>query len=199
MFNQKKRWRLWAILVPVCFLTLSCSLFSGLGNTVAPTPTPTTIGGGGIVVTEQEPQNPCEGVTGKLELQLLVGPSEAVGLEPMTYAEIPFSTVVEGNSYLITSGGPVDYYEDVYEAEWGTYTVTFEGETTIQGECMPGDGTGTLNFSLEMSGEQIVEVVVEGAVSTYPWAGTPQIEASFPLEEGAQVSGEGWTLILHLN
>jgi len=198
MLDQKKRRSLWAILIPVCLLLLSCSLFSGLGDALSATPTPTTIGGG-VVVTEQSPQNPCEAVSGTLELQLLIGPSEAVGLEPLTYAEIPFAVTAEGGSYLITSGGPVDYYEDAYEAEWGTYTVTFEGETTIQGECISQDGSGQIDIVLEMSGEQIVEVVVEGAVSTYPWVGTPQVEASFPLEDGAQVSGEGWVLILHLN
>lgn len=198
MFDQKKRWAIWTILILVGFLLLSCSLFSGLGDVVTATPTPTTMGGG-VVVTDQEPQNSCEGVSGTLELQLLVGPSDAVGLEPFTYANIPFTVVGEDGAYLVTGGGPVEYYEDVYEAEWGTYTVTFEGETTIEGECLSQDGSGQLDFILEMDGEQIIEVVVEGAVTTYPWTGTPQIEVSFPLEDGAQADGEGWSLILHLN
>jgi len=32
----------------------------------------------------------------------------------------------------------------------------------------------------------------------YPWSGTQEIEVSFPAEDGATQSGEGWTLVLHL-
>ena len=50
-----------------------------------------------------------------------------------------------------------------------------------------------------MTGQQTVVVTVEGVEYTYPWEGSPTIEVSLPLVEGAEVSGEGWTLILHLN
>jgi len=85
------------------------------------------------------------------------------------------------------------------EAEWGSFTVKFDGETTISGECVSKDAKGILSVLLEMDGSQTVEVVVEGVTSTFPWVGTPQLNTSFPIEDGAQVQGEGWVLVLHLN
>jgi hypothetical protein len=200
MNMHKHPWRIVILLLSFAFITLSCSLFSTLGLTdiTNPTPTPTIIGG--VYSSTKESKNiPCEGLSGTLELQLLVGPSEAVGLEPYTFAEIPFQVVKENNSYLITAAGPIDYYEAVLEADWGSFSVQFEGETTVSGECISTEDTGQLTFLVEMAGEQTVVVNVEGMETTYPWAGTPQIEASFPIVDGAQVSGEGWSLILHLN
>ena len=71
--------------------------------------------------------------------------------------------------------------------------------TSVTGECAAVDGSGTLNVLVEMTGQQTVVVTVEGVEYTYPWEGSPNVEASFPLAEGAEVSGEGWALILHLN
>jgi hypothetical protein len=45
----------------------------------------------------------------------------------------------------------------------------------------------------------MVVVAVEGMEYSYPWEGSPNVSASFPLVEGAEASGEGWTLTLHLN
>jgi hypothetical protein len=162
------------------------------------TPTPTEFAGG-AVVTPAEGQNACEGLTGTLELQLLIGPSEAVGLSPYTFATIPFQVIHEGDSYLVQGGGPVEYYEDILTADWGSFAVTFEGDTAVQGECLASDGDGTLDVIVEMVGQQTVVVTVEGMETTYPWEGSPTVEATFPLVEGAQVSGEGWNLTLHLN
>jgi hypothetical protein len=50
-----------------------------------------------------------------------------------------------------------------------------------------------------MEGQQTVIVVVEGMEYTYPWAGTPSLTASLPIEEGAQQGGEGWMLVLHID
>ncbi len=116
MFGRKHHWSLWILLFLIAFITSSCRLFSGSGftNTTNPTQTPTVTGGAFM-----PGQNPCEGISGKLEMQLLVGPSEAVGLEPYTFAEIPFQVVKEGDSYRITAAGPVDYYEDVLDRGLG--------------------------------------------------------------------------------
>lgn len=197
---QKLSWRFWITLLLFTFTSLSCSVFSNFGqsDTADPTPTP-TIFGGGVIATESPVSGPCEGVSGTLELQLLVGPSEAVGLEPYTFAKIPFQVVKNGDSYLITAAGPVDYYEDILTADWGSFSVQFTGEITVSGECVTTGEIGMLQVIVEMAGQQTVVIVVEGQETTYPWAGTPQIEASLPVVDGAQVSGEGWSLILHLN
>ncbi len=84
-------------------------------------------------------------------------------------------------------------------ADWGSFSVQFEGETTVSGECTSAVDSGQLNFLVEMAGEQTVVIVAGGMETTYPWVGTPQVEASFPLQDGAEVLGEGWSLSLHLN
>ena len=132
-------------------------------------------------------------------MQLLIGPSEAVGLTPYTFANIPFQVVNVDSSYLVEGGGPVEYYEDILTADWGSFAVVFEGDTTVSGECIASDGDGTLNVMVEMAGQQTVVVTVDAMEYTYPWEGSPTVEASFPLTDGAQVGGEGWALTLHLN
>ena len=198
MASRKKHLISWTIFLLVCSLITSCNLTSGAGGGTIATPTPTTPPDGGVGQPEQQ-NNPCEGLTGTLELQLLVGPSEAVGLTPFTMANVPFTVMGEGDVYLVQGNGPVEYYEDVLEAEWGSYAVQFEGETTVSGTCVADGASGTLNVYLQMEGEQTVVIVVEGMETTYPWAGTPSVTASFPIEDGAQQSGEGWALILHLD
>jgi len=181
------------------FSGLGCSLFSNLGFTSSAdaTPTPTEFIGG-VIVTPAEGQNPCEGLTGTLELQFLIGPSEAAGLSPYTFATIPFQVISEGNAYLVQGGGPVEYYEDILTADWGSFAVTFEGDTSVSGECVASEGDGTLAVSVEMAGQQNVVVTVDGMEYSYPWEGSPTVEATFPLIDGAQVGGEGWNLTLHL-
>lgn len=196
MFSHQKRWGNWIVLAVVCLLISSCNLpFGDGGDGVSmPTPTPTLLPGAG-----QPGENPCEGLSGWIELQLLVGPSEAVGLEPYTMAHIPFTVSREGEVYLVEGSGQTDFYEDVLEAEWGSYSVQFDGDLRISGTCVGAEAPGTLNVYLEMDGEQTVVVVVDGQEMTTPWAGTPTLTASFTIQDGAQQSGEGWTLILHLN
>jgi hypothetical protein len=198
MVSQKKYFVLGVIFVMVLFLVSGCNLSSLPGDSAKTTPTPTTLPGGGVGETET-PENPCDGLAGTLELQLLVGPSEAVGLTPFTMASVPFTVVGEDGVYLVQGSGATEYYEDVLEAEWGSYTVQFEGETTVSGTCVAEGMTGTLNIYLQMEGQQTVIVVVEGMEYTYPWAGTPSLTASFPIEEGAQQGGEGWMLVLHID
>ena len=199
MVSQSKRWLSGITLVLVCLFTTSCNLLSSLGGGAATTPTPTTLPGGGVGQPTAEGVNPCEGLTGTLEMQLLIGPSEAVGLTPFAFAAIPFAVVTSGNVYLVEGNGPVEYYEDTLTAEWGSYTVQFEGETAVSGTCVADSGTGALNVYLEMDGQQTVIIVVEGTETTYPWTGTPTVTASFPIANGAEFGGEGWNLILHLD
>lgn len=176
-----------------------CGISSSSNQLEIGSPTPTPTNQGGMVASESPSADRCEGLAGYLELQILVGPAEAVGLEPVTIGEIPFNIVQDGDSYQVEGGGPLESYSDVLTAEWGTYTVTFEGDTSVSGECISSDDTATLTLLVEMTGDQNVEIIYEGTQMNYPWSGTNQIQASLPVVEGAQQTGEGWILILHLN
>jgi hypothetical protein len=199
MWSFKKSSKLIIVILAVmAFSGLSCSLLSNLGASppTDATPTPTEMPGGNV--TPADPDHPCAGVSGTLSLQLLIGPSEAVGLEPYTFADIPFQVALEGNSYLVEGGGPIEYYEDILVADWGSFSVTFDGVTAVSGICLETNNGATLDVLIEMNGQQTVVVVVEGAETTYPWEGSPSISASLPLVDGAQMAGEGWNLVLHL-
>ena len=198
MVFLKKHFIFRVFLLMVGSLITGCNLLSRPVDRLTATPTPTTLPGGGVGQPEA-PRNPCEGLTGTLDLQLLVYPSEAVGLTPFTMASIPFTVTGEDGVYLVQGNGQTEYYEDVLEEEWGSYTVQFYGETTVSGTCVAGDTSGTLNVYIQMEGEQTIVVVAEGIETTYPWAGTTSYTASFPFEDGAQQAGEGWNLILHLD
>ena len=195
--SRKIVWLLTWLLIP---LTLTaCGLFGSTGNpTTQPadaTATPTTIAGGTAASPTPE-ENPCEGLSGSLEMQILVGPSDAVGLEPVAVGDLPFSVVTEGRPYLVEGGGNLNY-EDMLTAEWGTYTVTMDMLAEVSGECVP-DGQGSLDLNVTAQGEQLVEVEAEGFHGEYPWEGEQSLELAFPLVEGAQAQGEGWVFTLHL-
>lgn len=196
MILRKNRLLVLLFIMLVMATTQSCNRQSSLDSEA--TPTPTEFAGVGIV-TPSNPSEPCKNLSGTLELQLLIGPSEAVGLSPYTFATIPFQVIQEGDAYLVEGSGAVDYYEDILTADWGSFAVTFDGVTSVTGECVPADSGGTLYTLIEMTGQQMVVVTVEGVEYSYPWEGSPQVEATFPLMDGAQVGGEGWLLILHLN
>lgn len=140
----------------------------------------------------------CDGLNGELEIRVLVGPAEAVGLEPLAVGGIPFSVVSDGGVYVVQGDGAISYQE-ILEEDWGTYSVSFNMEGTIEGECGGDYGGEELNLSIEMSGEQMVEVRAEGFQGDYPWAGTHELNLSFPLEDGAVSEGEGWAFVLHLS
>lgn len=184
----------WALLLgtAIIFLITSC----GSPAVITPTPTPTGIPV--IVLSPTPPASPCQGLSGALEMQVLVGPAEVVGLEPLAVGAIPFSVVSEGGAYIVTGGGPISY-QDVYTAEWGTYSVSMNLENTINGVCSGPEGSAVLDISLESSGNQMVEVRSEGFNGDYPWEGTHVRELSFPLESGASAAGEGWVINLILN
>lgn len=83
--------------------------------------------------------------------------------------------------------------------EWGTYTVTMNMETAVQGECLGEAGNEQLNLVLDMAGEQPAVVKAEGFQREYPWTGTETRDLAFPLKEGATAPGEGWAAVLHLD
>lgn len=164
--------------------------------TTTPTPTPTSIPGGGVA-TVPATSSRCEGLTGQLEVQILVGPAEAVGLEPVAVGSVSFAVITSAPPYLVEGQGPISY-EAILTQEWGTYEVTMSMENAVQGECLGEAGAEQLDLVLEMTGEQLVVVNAEGFHGEYPWAGTQSRDLSFPLEEGATAEGEGWAVVLHL-
>lgn len=165
-------------------------------GSIDPTPTATEIAGGSNVAQTASASR-CAGLAGKLELQLLVGPADAVRLEPFAVGQIPFSAVSNEEPYLVEGAGPITY-ENALEAVWGTYTVIFDADLAATGECSGARGAEQLTMVVEMTGEQNIVVQAEGFQGEYPWSGTQTLNVTFPLVEGAQATGEGWVLVLHL-
>ena len=216
-FKQRLGW-LRAIVAATIFFVAACSSPSVPESTITPTPsptepatsaptttpspspspTPTTASVEGPEPTAMPVPSRCDGLGGELEIRIQVGPAEAVGLEPVAVGSLPFSVVSDGGVYLVQGGGAVSY-QDVLEKEWGTYTVSLDMDGLVDGECGGEDGSESLNLTVEMSGEQMVEVRAQGFQGDYPWAGTHQLDLSFPLEEGASAEGEGWAFVLHLS
>lgn len=182
-------------------LSLACSLTGNVGEAEedirSPTDTPTPIPGGGLI-TPAASENRCAGLSGTLEMQVLVGPADAVGLEPIAVGEIPFSVISEGGVYLLQGSGNISY-EDVLTREWGTYTVSLDMGAEVQGNCGGAEGSETLDMLVTVSGEQMVDVEAEGFQGQYPWSGSHELSLNFPVTEGATAEGEGWAFILHLN
>lgn len=165
--------------------------------TSTPTPTPSPEPQGPVAPVTPPAASRCEGLEGQLELQVLVGPAEAVGLEPVAVGNVPFAVTTSAPPYLVEGQGPISY-EATLTQEWGTYAVTMDMQTAVQGECSGEAGSEQLNLVLEMAGEQLVVVEAEGFHGEYPWAGTETRDLAFPLEEGATAQGEGWAVVLHL-
>jgi hypothetical protein len=139
----------------------------------------------------------CEGLSGELEVKILAGPAAAVGLEPFAVGTVPFSVTSSEPPYIIQGGGSISY-DRTLEEEWGTYQVTLDLAFTIDGECVADEGDGRLHMIVEMTGEQMVEVIAEGFHGVYPWEGTHTLTLDFPIVEGATAEGEGWQFVLHL-
>jgi hypothetical protein len=162
------------------------------------TPTPTPPAQSGTPPTPEPPTSPCAGLSGQIEVQVLVGPADAVGLEPLAVGDLPLSVVTSEEPFVVQGGGDISY-ADVLVEEWGTYEVTLDLRTTISGECVAGADGPTLQLALDMAGQQMVEVEAEGFQGEYPWSGEVSLDLSFPLVDGATAQGEGWVLVLHLD
>jgi len=175
--------------------TVACSLSDNLASTQV-TPTPTS-GAPGSIINPTSSISTCNGLSGEFEVKVLVGPAEAVGLEPFSVGTIPFSVVTGEVPYIVEGSGQL-VYQDMLVKEWGSYSVDLVMETTVTGECVDLDPTGRLDLSVEMTGEQMVEVISEGFTGEYPWAGTYSSEFSLQLIDGISTGGEGWEFILHL-
>lgn len=201
--HQRNTRQLLLLVLLLVIVSLACSLIGSGADTEAPNEAPSetatpTPGAGGEVAPTTLSGNKCAGLSGALEMQVLVGPAEAVGLEPVAVGEIPFTVSSENGVDTLQGSGYLSY-EDVLTSDWGTYTVYLEMEADLSGTCTGQPGSELLNIALESSGEQMVEVVVEGVQYEYPWSGTHQFDLTFPAEDGATAEGEGWVFVLHLN
>jgi hypothetical protein len=165
--------------------------------TVTPSPTPTAEFPVQPATPSPSVVSRCQGLGGTLEVQVLVGPAEAVGLEPVSVGDVPFAVTAQQPPYLVEGQAPISY-EAVLEERWGTYTVSMDLELAVSGECTGDAGSERLDLILEMVGEQLVVVEAEGFQGEYPWSGSHSLNLSFPLQEGASAQGEGWVVVLHL-
>lgn len=170
---------------------------SGTEPLPSATPTPTP---GGIDVSATEPPTPdnrCRDLKADLEVRILAGPAEAVGLEPMAIGQVPIAVTSEKPLYLVSGGGPISYSETLAQ-EWGTYQVTMDLDLTVNGECLPQPGAEQLNLVVDLSGSQLVKVESGQFQGEYPWSGAASQHAILAVEDGGTAEGEGWMLVLHL-
>jgi hypothetical protein len=140
----------------------------------------------------------CQDLAGQIEVKILVGPADAVGLEPVAVGMVPFAVVSDQTPYLVEGSGAI-FYDDVLVEEWGTYAVTLNMDANVSGECVGADGAEQLLLTLEAAGDQLVVVDAGEFYGEYPWSGTNTFPLQFPLEEGTTVEGEGYAFVLHLS
>lgn len=164
----------------------------------SPTPTPTPTSPVSIQVSPPPtPSSRCQDLAGQIEVKVLVGPADAVGLEPVAVGMVPFAVVSDQAPYLVQGSGTLSY-DDVLAQEWGTYAVTMDMAIDVSGECAGSGGSEQLLLTLEATGDQLVVVDAGEFYGEYPWSGTNTFDLQFPLEDGASVEGEGYAFILHL-
>ena len=165
---------------------------------LTPTPTPTPTSLALIPPTPTSPASRCQDLAGQIEVKVLVGPADAVGLEPVAVGTVPFAVVSDQEPYLVHGTGSLSY-DDVLVEQWGTYAVTMDMAVDVTGECAGSGGSEQLSLSLEATGDQLVVVDAGEFYGEYPWSGTNTLELPFPLEEGASAEGEGYAFTLHLS
>ena len=198
MITQKRNFHRRVFLMVLLILVLSsCWSQSAPINNPTVTPTPTQVNQE-VLPTNTPVPSECLGLVGELEIQVRVGPADAVGLEPHSVGYLPFAITTEKEPYLIQGSGDLNY-NDILVDEWGSYEVTMTMAGTISGTCVSDGAGGLLTMDLELAGTQLVVVISDGFSANYPWEGTTPFFLSFPLEEGSSIEGEGYVIVLHLN
>jgi hypothetical protein len=140
----------------------------------------------------------CSGLSGNLEMQVLVGPADVAGLEPLGIGSIPLAIEPSAGAYLVTGNGTIDYQNQLDEV-WGFYVVSFDSTAILSGTCTADEVSGILEVIVVTEGEQLTQVFVGNDEWSYPWSGEYTFELEFPIEDGAVSSGEGWAFVLHLD
>ncbi|MGM0386736.1 MAG: hypothetical protein ACQERF_12260 [Actinomycetota bacterium] len=186
-----------ALAVSGCGGATDPDLMPGEVLTTTSTPTPTEI----IVIPAQPTTefDPCAGLAGSIEMQVLVGPSEAVGMDRVAVGTIPFTVTEQDGLFVVDGGGPILFEDQVFEAEWGTYTVSFDADNDVTGTCRSAGEGAELAMTIVMEGAQRVSVRADGVQADYPWEGTRTLDVTLPAEDGATESGEGWTVVLRVD
>jgi hypothetical protein len=163
--------------------------------TAEPTATPTVTPTASPTATP----SPCEGLSGELEVRILVGPAAAVGLETHGVGSVPFSVTSGGPPYGVEGGGNISYHDILIEDEIN-YDVTFEATIALDGTCEDTPGSVQLVLDLDMAWNQTVEVTAPDFHQVYPIAGDNAVIITLPLIEGATASigDEGAEVVLHL-
>jgi hypothetical protein len=128
-------------------------------------------------------------------VRVLVGPAAAAQMEPVAVGSVPFAVTTQTEPFVVHGEGPITY-DQVLEKDWGTYAVTLNLDSMVDGECVQGT---RLDAILEMSGHQNVKVDAGEFQAEYPWEGGHTLPLDLPLEEGATTQAEGWEIVLHLN
>lgn len=185
------------ISVPVIYFVLPNNLNKNKKETEETTISSSSAGGGGMPLNTEK-KSRCEGLNGELEMKVLVGPADAAGMEPVAVGSIPFKVVKEEGDYIVQGEGDVSYDQTVGQV-WGSYSVSLDMQSTLEGSCTGPLGSETLNITVVSSGNQMVEVRADGFSGDYPWEGTRTLDLSFPLQENATAKGEGWEFVLHLS
>ncbi len=164
-----------------------------------PTATPTSPPMDAATTTPTATPSPCEGLTGELEVRILVGPADAVGLESYSAGSVPFAVTTGGPPYGVAGGGNITYHETLVEDEIN-YDVTFDATIVLDGSCDDTPGSVELALDLDTAWTQQVEVTARDFHGVYPTAGDNAVMITLPLIEGATASiGEGAEIVLHLN
>ena len=166
-------------------------------DTPTPTPTPTP-SPQALDTPTPEPSSACVGLSGYLEVQILIAPSDAVGLEPLAVGQLPFAVDGSTSPYPL-SGAATLSYQDTLVENWGTYDVRFDADVTVDGTCRDANQGASLEMVVTMDAEQVLTVTVDGTSSEFPWAGTHTREFVLPAETGATAQGEGWAFVLYLD
>jgi len=212
MLAKRANHRLWLGVSCLLVFTLACALSPSPTATqsepsavstaaVAPatrTPTPSPAIQELPSRTHAAPATRCKGLNGSIELRVPLEVAAIEGLELFADGRIPFSVTAPQEPYTVEGAGRITYQDSVVEDD-STYEVTLEGDVTIDGTCTGSAGSETLQLKVTMSGWTSVRIfapgspVLEGTIE-----GGRTVDATFPLEEGAAVEREDWTLILHL-
>lgn len=166
----------------------------------APTSQPTPTSSATPTPTLSPTPSPCEGLSGAIEVRLLVGPGAAVGLESHAVGNVPFTVTSGGSPFGVDGGGHITYHEVLSEDDIH-YDVSFAADVVIGGTCVDAPGeTPHLELRVGMAWDQVVEVTAEDFHRVYPVSGNESANINLLLIDGdsAFIGGGSMELVLRL-
>lgn len=162
--------------------------------TASPIPSPTPI------PTSTPTPSACEGLSGAIEVRLMVGPGAAVGLETHAVGSVPFTVTSGGPPFGVAGSDHISYHEVLSEDEIN-YDVSFEADVIISGTCVDAPGeTPHMELNVDMGWNQVVEVTARDFHRVYPTSGNNSAPINLLLIDGdsAFVGGGSMELVLRL-